>query len=168
VQLPADREDAYGTERVFDPATARSVLLVASRFGAMDGLPGEPLDEVDLTPRTADVVDRLVEAARSAPVQRSAKAPELRAGLFGELGDLADHQIEHLATSPSEALTSPVVLQLLLDGYLDAPTFDRADLRAMLDASEDQRTLWSDDRVALRRLTVDELRAFRPDLFEGT
>jgi hypothetical protein len=38
VQVPASRSDAYGDERTFDPRTAGSVLLVASRFGGLDGL----------------------------------------------------------------------------------------------------------------------------------
>ena len=59
------------------------------------------------------------------------------------------------------------MLQLLLDGYLDSPTFDRADLQAMLDAAPEQRTLWTDDRVAVYELTLDELRAYRPELFAG-
>ena len=56
----------------------------------------------------------------------------------------------------------------LLDGYLDSPTFDRADLRAMLDAAPEQRTLWTDDRAGVYELTLDELRALRPDLFAGS
>jgi hypothetical protein len=58
------------------------------------------------------------------------------------------------------------VLQLLLDGYLDAPTFDRGDLQAMLDAAPEQRTLWTDDRVGLYELSIDDLRAFRPEFFD--
>ena len=37
----------------------------------------------------------------------------------------------------------------------------------MLDAVPEQRTLWTDDRVALYDLTLDELRAYRPELFDG-
>ena len=125
------------------------MLLVASRFGPLDGLPGRPVEEVRLTPQTAPVVDRLVAAARSAPVRRSAEADDLPARLYPPLAALADKLIDDMATSPSEALTSTAVLRLLLDGYLDSPTFDRADLRAMLDAAPEQRTLWTDDRVGV-------------------
>ena len=83
------------------------------------------------------------------------------------MGALADKLVENLARNPSEALTSPTVLQLLLDGYLESPTFDRGDLEAMLDAVPEQRTLWTDDRVALYDLTLDDLRAYRPELFDG-
>ena len=37
----------------------------------------------------------------------------------------------------------------------------------MLDAVPEQRTLWTDDRVALYDLTLDDLRAYRPELFDG-
>jgi hypothetical protein len=58
-----------------------------------------------------------------------------------------------------------VVLQLLLDGYLDSPQFERADLQAMLDGAPEQRTLWGDDRAGVYRLTLGELRRYRPELF---
>jgi hypothetical protein len=167
VQLPPRRIDSYGSDREFDPETVGSVLLVASRFGALDGVAGQPVEEYQLTPDTAPVVDRLVEAARSAPVRRSAEADDLLAEIYPPVGALADRLVENLATNPSEALTSPTVLQLLLDGYLDAPTFDRGDLQAMLDAVPEQRTLWTDDRVAVYELTLDDLRAFRPEFFDG-
>jgi hypothetical protein len=165
VQVPSTRADAYGDERSFDPRTARSVLLVASRFGPLDRIPGEKLAEYRLTPKTAPVVDRLVAAARSAPVRRSARAPELHDRLHGPVAALADTVIDTMARNPSGALASPVVLRLLLDGYLDSPRFDRADLQAMLDAAPHQRTLWGDDRVGVYRLTLDELRTYRPQLF---
>jgi hypothetical protein len=82
------------------------------------------------------------------------------------LAALADRHIDHMAQSPSEAFTSPIVLQLLLDGYLDAPRFDPDDLEAMLDAVP-LRTLWTDDRVAVYGLTPAELRDLRPELFAG-
>jgi len=165
VQLPSTRSDAYGDERTFDPRTARSVLVVASRFGALAGIPGKELAEYRLTPKTAPVVDRLVAAARSGPARRSAKAAALHRRLYGPVAALADTVIDHMAENPSGALSSPVVLRLLLDGYLDSPHFDRADLRAMLDAAPQQQTLWGDDRVGVYRLTLGELRKFRPDLF---
>jgi hypothetical protein len=165
VQVPGSRADAYGDARTFDPRTARSVLLVASRFGALDGIRGEKLAEYRLTPQTALAVDRLVEAARSAPVRRSAKATELHDNLHGPVAALADTVIDNMGRNPSGALSSPVVLRLLLDGYLDSPRFDRADLQAVLDGAPQQRTLWGDDRVGLYRLTLDELRRYRPELF---
>ena len=167
VQLPPGRLDSYGSDRAFDPETVGSVLLVASRFGALEGLPGQRVEEYQLTPETAPVVDRLVKEARSAPVRRSAQADDLRAQLYPPVGALADKLVENLAQNPSEALTSPTVLRLLLDGYLESPTFDRGDLEAMLDAVPKQRTLWTDDRVALYDLTLDDLRAYRPELFDG-
>jgi hypothetical protein len=166
VQVPSSRSDAYGDERSFDPRTAGSVLLVASRFGALDGLPGKKLAEYRLTPETAPVVDRLVAAARSAPVRRSAKATQLHDRLYGPVAALVDTVIDNMAKNPSGALSSPVVLRLLRDGYLDSPRFDRADLQAMLDAAPAQQTLWGDDRVGVYRLTIDELRRYRPDLFD--
>ena len=77
----------------------------------LEGLPGRLVEEYRLTPQTAPVVDRLVEAARSAPVRRSAEADDLRAQLYPPVGALADKLIENLARNPSEALTSPTVLQ---------------------------------------------------------
>ena len=47
--------------------------------------------------------------------------------------------IDNMAKNPSGALSSPVVLRLLRDGYLDSPRFDRADLQAMLDAAPASR-----------------------------
>ena len=61
VQLPPERLDSYGSDRAFDPETVGSVLLVASRFGALEGLPGRLVEEYRLTPETAPVVDRLVK-----------------------------------------------------------------------------------------------------------
>jgi hypothetical protein len=167
VQVPAERTDAYGDHRAFDPATAGSVLVVASAFGPLAPIPGTALAEVELTPATAAVVERLVTAARSAPVVRSDRAPELRAGLDPGVATLTDHAIDTMAAGPSEALRSPHVLDLLLAGYLDSPVFGRADLEAMREALPRQRTLWADDRVALRRLTVEELRTWRPALFRS-
>ena len=86
VQLPPRRIDSYGSDRAFDPETVGSVLLVASRFGALDGVPGQPVEEYRLTPETAPIVDRLVEAARSAPVRRSAEADDLLAELYPPVG----------------------------------------------------------------------------------
>ena len=53
VQLPPGRLDSYGSDRAFDPETVGSVLLVASRFGALEGLPGRLVEEYRLTPETA-------------------------------------------------------------------------------------------------------------------
>jgi hypothetical protein len=166
VQVPEERVDAYGDGRAFDPRTVRSVLLVASRFGGLDGLPGRELDEVRLDPRTATLVDRLVTASRSAPIRRSAEAPALRRTLLPGLDRLADHLIARMAVSPSETFTSPLALHLLLDGYLTSPRFGHDDLRAMLDALP-ITTLWSDDRVAVHRLTLAQLGDLQPDLFRS-
>ena len=89
VQVPSSRSDAYGDERSFDPRTAGSVLLVASRFGALDGLPGKKLAEYRLTPETAPVVDRLVAAVLAAcSVRRSAKATQLHDRLHADRSPL--------------------------------------------------------------------------------
>ena len=51
VQLPPGRLDSYGSDRAFDPETAGSVLLVASRFGALEGLPGRSWRSTGSPPR---------------------------------------------------------------------------------------------------------------------
>ena len=38
--------------------------------------------------------------------------------------------------------------------------------QTMLDAVPEQKTLWGDDRVGVYRVTIDQLRTIRPDLFD--
>jgi len=165
-QVPKTQADAYGTFRGFDPTTARSAVLVVSSFGPLPKVPGRRIMQADLHPDLVAAVDRLTAQVRNRPMVPSAKAPELLRHYLPALGAAAVNRIGRMATDPYAALTSGIAVQLLLDGYLASPVLDRRDLQRMQASIGQELTVWGDDRVAAYLLTIDQLHAYRPQLFE--
>ena len=108
------------------------------------------------------LLDQLSAAARGVKVELApGRAAFIAREYKGLRRLLIDALLAKLPTDPRSVLKTPEFVQLLLDGLLRSPTFDRAKLQRLLALPDDGNTIAREEQVEVRIVSPEQLRTAR-------
>ena len=162
VEVPAYRTAAYGTRRRYRASSDTSALVVVSGNQPLRAAAGELIALGRFSPERAALLDELSAAARGVKVELAPGRAAFIAREYKGLRRLIiDALLAKLPTDPRSVLKTPEFVQLLLDGLLRSPTFDRAKLQRLLALPDDGNTIGREEQVEVRIVSPDQLRTAR-------
>jgi hypothetical protein len=131
--------------------------------------PGQLLARGEFDPTYTRLADKLVAQAKRGPVEKAPNADQVIDEKYGRQAreKIIEPMFRDLGKSTRAIVTQPVFLQLVLDGVLRSPSFDRGDVQAMLDAIPHRKTVLGDERIQVSLLTADELVQYRREIHGG-